>query len=66
MDKTTKSVKISDLINHLQDLKKEMGNLEVITASDSEGNNFGTINPQTSYGEADGMLVIYPSQQFQL
>ncbi len=41
-----------------------MGNREVVIASDEEGNSYGTINPQYSYGELGNMLVLYPSEQF--
>lgn len=66
MEKSTKSLKISELINELEQLQKQEGDLEVVLSQDPEGNGFGTINPQYSYGREGNLLIIYPVEQFQL
>lgn len=67
MDKTTKSLTISQLVKLLNQFKKQEGNLEVVLSSDPEGNSFGTIGaPEMSIGVEDGMLIMYPLEQFTL
>lgn len=41
-------MKISELIKALQEAQKECGDVPVILSSDSEGNDFGTLDKYTS------------------
>lgn len=56
-------MKITELINQLTQLKKQLGNREVILSSDPEGNNYWTIDDsEFTFGDIDGYLAIYPSE----
>lgn len=62
-----KSILLEDLIDDLVQVKKELGNVEVFTASDAEGNSFGIIDNSYAYGQGNGadgrtILVIQPIQ----
>lgn len=63
-------MKISELIKVLKDYKKEFGqDLEVIMASDPEGNGYGSIDKDFSVAleinkNEEGILVIYPFNTF--
>ena len=57
---------LSELIKELKLAKKELGDINVILSSDSEGNSFGSIETH-SFGhyQDEGVLVIYPSDEQQ-
>lgn len=60
-----KTVKISELIKHLQTIKKEFGDRPIALSKDTEGNSYGNINPERiyySFGAYDGMVIIYPER----
>lgn len=40
---------LKELIAALQAIKKDIGNVPVVLASDSEGNSWGTLNAQHSF-----------------
>lgn len=42
-------MKLNELIETLQEIKKEIGNVPVVLSSDSEGNSFGTLNAPLSF-----------------
>ena len=65
MDKTTKSLTISQLIEALQQVQKDEGDKEIVLSSDPEGNSFGTISSEDAFGaEGKDYIVLYPSEQF--
>jgi hypothetical protein len=71
MEKTTKSLTVSDLISWLQQIKDNEGDLEVVLASDPEGNSFGTLTETAKNGSPTDSLVVdgeylifYPTEQF--
>lgn len=64
MNKTTKSLTVSQLIKELEDLKKVYGDREVILSSDPEGNNFGTIEKDFSLTVDDELIILYPAVEF--
>ena len=59
---TKQSIKISKLIQNLNAIKSECGDLQVYLSSDSEGNSYGTIEYGKSFGTNKGskVLVLYP------
>lgn len=63
-----KSMKISDLITHLKQAKKELGDLPVILSSDEEGNSFSTVQPASvSYMDTDKVgrvLTLFPYEEY--
>ena len=59
-----KTITISKLIEKLQMIKKEFGDLKVYLSSDTEGNSYGTIECDRSFGADDDFLVIYPFQEY--
>lgn len=56
------TISLIGLIEELEKLKNEYGNMPVIHQSDPEGNSFGTIQPASMYVE-DGMLFIHPFEE---
>lgn len=55
------TIKISQLINHLKKVQKEVGNLNIILSKDSEGNAYGTLEEDgICFGIVNNMIVIYP------
>jgi len=63
-----RTMKISTLINELQALKKEYGNLPVYLSSDEEGNSFGTLDAELSFGIDENedipvRFILYPCEQ---
>ena len=50
----TTNVKVNDLIKRLQHLKKIYGNIDLVSASDDEGNSFGLIWYLATAGHFDG------------
>ena len=63
MKQTT--IKISDLIAALEELKDEEGDLPVAIAQDEEGNSFGTLSSsnfiENCVGIDNGIIVLYPA-----
>lgn len=53
MKKEIKTMKINELIQELQDWKKEFGDIPVIHQSDPEGNSFGTIDKRSFSYDSD-------------
>ena len=49
MAKKLKTMKISELITLLKAYQRENGDVPVFHQKDSEGNGFGTINPDSIY-----------------
>lgn len=66
MSHAYKTINLSDLISMLQEAEDTFGNLPVVLAGDTEGNDFGIINPDgMSSVEANvvknhGILCLYP------
>ena len=63
MKQTT--IKISELIAALEELKDEEGDLPVAMAQDEEGNSFGTLSStnfiENCVGIDNGIIVLYPA-----
>jgi len=63
MKQTT--IKISELITALEELKDEEGDLPVAIAQDEEGNGFGTLSStnfiENCVGIDNGIIVLYPA-----
>lgn len=57
------SLTISQLIKELQVLQVQLGDKEVMLSTDPEGNAFGRIDPDVSYGEMDDFIILYPANQ---
>jgi len=55
-----KTMKISELIAALENLKSKAGDLPIVMARDPEGNSFGTINKSYSFGYENGIATIWP------
>ena len=60
-----KTAKISTLIENLQEILENEGDLPIIASIDEEGNSFNTFDPtgDTSYNVQNGLLVLYPSSE---
>jgi len=58
-------MKISKLVEMLNQAKRELGNIEVAISSDEEGNSLGSLEADYLFGKAkcDGKkhLIIYPT-----
>jgi hypothetical protein len=53
-------MKLGKLIKELQALKKEVGDVQVVLSSDSEGNSWGTLHEKHSFCRLEnenGMIV---------
>ena len=61
------TIKISQLANLLKAGQKQVGDIEVMISSDTEGNSFSTLNAGDIFGvgKKDGkqVLVIYPYEE---
>lgn len=58
-----KTMKISELVNHLNAIKNQLGDIDVIHQEDPEGNSFGTIQKESIYVCSDGgkdRVFIFP------
>lgn len=53
------TMSIKKLIARLKLIEKQCGDLPVVLSSDSEGNNFGTVN-HTTVGVCNGLVLIMP------
>lgn len=61
--KTYPSIKLSQLIDELTEMKKKHGDIPVVLAKDEEGNGFGTISEEfedDSCSVQGGILVLWP------
>jgi len=58
----TKTMKISELIAALEELKSEIGDLPVLMSRDEEGNSFGTLSRDGSFGHENGIATLWPYQ----
>lgn len=56
----------SELIRHLEALRSDFGDREVILAKDPEGNAYGTLDAKYSLGIDDdnNVIVLFPCEQF--
>ena len=59
------TIKLSDLIKNLQEIKAEVGDLPVAVAKDHEGNGFSTLSVNDFISdctsvEKNGILVLWP------
>ena len=55
-----KTMKISELIAALEELKSEAGDLPIVMSSDEEGNSFGTFSADGSFGYESGVATLWP------
>jgi hypothetical protein len=58
-----KTLKISELINMLNMVKRDFGDLPVVLSSDSEGNSLGTIKGTQDVGCLDDVIILYPNEE---
>ncbi len=59
MEATMQTMSVKKLIARLKLIEKQCGDLPVVLSSDSEGNNFGTVN-HTTVGVCNGLVLIMP------
>jgi len=70
MEKKYKTIKLKQLIEELQNLYIDRGNLSVVISRDEEGNGFGTLDPDQFAGlaasiERNGkILVLWPCVEY--
>lgn len=64
MEKKYKTIKLKQLIEELQNLYIDRGNLSVVISRDEEGNGFGTLDTEDfcahCVGLDRGIVAIYP------
>ena len=53
------TLSVKKLITRLKYIEKQYGDLPVVLSSDSEGNNFGTVD-YTTVGVYNGLVLIMP------
>jgi hypothetical protein len=55
-------LKLSEVIKKLNSIQKELGDVPVMMSSDSEGNNFGSIDQESfaTFDEDSKYVIIYP------
>lgn len=58
-----KTLKLSELIQLLEMVKRDFGDLPVVLSSDSEGNRFGTIIGTQDVGCLDDVIILYPHEE---
>jgi hypothetical protein len=67
MEQKYNTIKISKLVKVLNAFKKEYGDLGVMVSSDTEGNSWGTIEPNGKMVfevlEPHGFMVLYPHEE---
>lgn len=54
-----KTMKVSELIKALKDVKKLMGDAPVFLSGDSEGNSYGSVDVCSIFG-GGGVIIISP------
>lgn len=57
-----KTLKLSELIQLLEMVKRDFGDLPVVLSSDSEGNSLGTIIGSQDVGCLDDVIILYPNK----
>lgn len=65
MSNNIKTAKLSTLIENLQEILDNEGDLPIVASADEEGNNFNTFDPQgdNAYTVENGLLILYPSSE---
>lgn len=58
-----RTLKLSELIQLLETLKRDFGDLPVVLSSDSEGNSLGTIIGVQDVGCLDDVIILYPHEE---
>ena len=58
-----KTLKLSELIQLLERVKRDFGDLPVVLSSDSEGNSLGTIIGTQDVGCLDDVIILYPHEE---
>ena len=58
-----KTLKLSELIQLLEMVKRDFGDLPVVLSSDSEGNSLGTIIGTQDVGCLDDVIILYPHEE---
>lgn len=58
-----KTLKLSELIQLLEMVKRDFGDLPVVLSSDSEGNSLGTIIGKQDVGCLDDVIILYPHEE---
>lgn len=58
-----KTLKLSELIQLLEMVKRDFGDLPVVLSSDSEGNSLGTIVGTQDVGCLDDVIILYPHEE---
>jgi len=56
-----KTLNIAELIQALQSIKSQVGNVPIFLSSDSEGNSYATITKDSFAFGQDDIAVIYPN-----
>jgi len=57
-------MRVSELIAVLGEAKSQAGDLPVVISRDEEGNGFGTLNAENSFGLDNGLITIWPWEEF--
>jgi hypothetical protein len=65
MSNNVRTAKLSTLIENLQEILDNEGDLPIVASADEEGNNFNTFDAQgdNTYTVENGLLVLYPSSE---
>ena len=58
-----KTLKLSELIQLLEMVKRDFGDLPVVLSSGSEGNSLGTIVGTQDVGCLDDVIILYPHEE---
>ena len=58
-----KTLKLSELVQLLEMVKRDFGDLPVVLSSDSEGNSLGTIIGAQDVGCLDDVIILYPHEE---
>ena len=58
-----KTLKLSELVQLLEMVKRDFGDLPVVLSSDSEGNSLGTIIGTQDVGCLDDVIILYPHEE---
>jgi len=57
------TIKVSELIAALEEVKSQAGDLPVVMSRDEEGNGYGTISMNNSFAWNNGLAIIWPFQE---
>ena len=58
-----KTLKLSELVQLLEMVKRVFGDLPVVLSSDSEGNSLGPIIGKQDVGCLDDVIILYPHEE---